>query len=125
LPPAASATPAREPDQPRRTPAGAATEPSNRFEGRRADFGLTPLLRRAPTTLQLDLHGSRMQRPTIERILVLLAASKSVRTVEILGGDEVDGGDTLSSLHQGNSDMQRGSRLSRPALLVAQHHDVR
>ena len=90
MPPAASATPAREPEKPRRTPADAPAEPANRHEARRAASGLAGLRRRGPTTLQLHLHGSRMQRPVIERILVLLAASKSVRTVEILGGAELN-----------------------------------
>jgi len=94
---AASASPAQQPEQPRRgrtaQPAGApaaGAAAANRLESLRSAHVLPTLARRVPTTLQLDLHGSRMQRPTIERILVLLAASKSVRTVEILGGAELN-----------------------------------
>ena len=43
----------------------------------------------------------------------------------LLAAVEIDGGDTLSGLHQGNGDMQRGGGFSRPALLVAQHDDMR
>jgi hypothetical protein len=43
----------------------------------------------------------------------------------LLAAVEIDRGDTLSGLHQGNSDMQGGGGFSRPALLVAEHDDMR
>jgi len=43
----------------------------------------------------------------------------------LLAAVEVDGRDALSSLHQGNGNMQGGGGFSRSALLVAQHDDVR
>jgi hypothetical protein len=43
----------------------------------------------------------------------------------LLAAVEIDGGDALSGLHQGNGNMQRGGGFSRPALLVAQHDDMR
>ncbi len=42
-----------------------------------------------------------------------------------LAAVEIDGGDTLSGLQQGNGNMQGRGGFSRPALLVSQHHDVR
>ena len=43
----------------------------------------------------------------------------------LLAAVEIDGGDALAGLHQGNSDMQGGGGFSRTALLVAQHDDMR
>lgn len=67
-----------------------AASQSNRFDARLAAHRLPHPTRRAPTTLQIHLHGQRMQRPTIERILVVLADSPSVTTVDISGGAEVN-----------------------------------
>ena len=39
----------------------------------------------------------------------------------LLAAVEVDGGDALAGLQQGNGDVQGGGGLARPALLVAQH----
>jgi radical SAM/Cys-rich protein len=90
----ASASPAPQPDRPRRQRApddarsGAAA--ANRFDARLAAHGLPRLARGEPTTLQVDLRGSRMQRPTIERLLVVLAKSPSIATVDLLGGAELN-----------------------------------
>ena len=43
----------------------------------------------------------------------------------LLAAVEIDGGDTLSGLQQGNSDMQGGGGFSGTALLVAEHDDMR
>ena len=42
-----------------------------------------------------------------------------------LSAVEIDGGDTLSSFQQRDSDMQGGGRFSRAALLITEHNDVR
>ena len=39
----------------------------------------------------------------------------------LLAAVEIDGGDALAGLHQGDSDVQGGGGLTRTALLVAQH----
>src|SRR4029079_1827663 len=43
----------------------------------------------------------------------------------LLAAVEIDSGDTLSGLHQGNGNMQGGGGFSPPALLVAKHDNVR
>lgn len=103
---ASSASPAQQPEQPgRRRAASAATSSgarttsssasapdtaANRFASLLASHALPQPKRRAPTTLQVHLHGQRMQRPTVERILVVLAHSPSVTTVDITGGAELN-----------------------------------
>jgi hypothetical protein len=42
----------------------------------------------------------------------------------LLSAIEIDGGDALASLHQGNGNVQGGGGLSRTALLIAQHNDM-
>src|SRR5262249_32534086 len=42
----------------------------------------------------------------------------------LLAAIEVDGGHPLTGLQQGNSNVQGGRGLARPALLVAQHDHV-
>ena len=42
----------------------------------------------------------------------------------LLTGVEIDGGDALACFQQGNSDVQRGRRLTGAALLVTEHDDV-
>jgi hypothetical protein len=42
----------------------------------------------------------------------------------LLAAIEVDGGDALSRLHQGNSDMQGGGGFTRTTLLVSKHNDM-
>ena len=63
---------------------------SNRFDARLLAHALPRLARGEPTTLQIDLRGSRMQRPTIERLLVVLAKSPSIATIDLLGGAELN-----------------------------------
>ena len=43
----------------------------------------------------------------------------------LLAAVEIDRGNALAGLHQGDRDMQSGGRFTRTALLVAQHDDVR
>src|SRR4029450_130629 len=43
----------------------------------------------------------------------------------LLAAVEIDGGDALPGLQQGNSNMQGGRGFSGSALLVAEHDDVR
>ncbi len=43
----------------------------------------------------------------------------------LLPAVQIDGGDTLACLQQGDGDMQAGRGLARPALLVAEHDDMR
>ena len=38
---------------------------------------------------------------------------------------EIDGGDPLPDIHQGDGDVHGGGRFARAALLVAEHDDVR
>ena len=52
------------------------------------------------------------------------AAIADVTGETLLPAIEIDGGDALTGLHQGNRNVQRGGRFSRTALLVAQHDDV-
>jgi len=84
-----TATPSHEPRPRRRRATAPAGEPANRFEAQLAARGLARPQHRAPTTLQVNLHGPRMQRPTVERLLAVLAASPEVSTVDILGGAEL------------------------------------
>jgi radical SAM/Cys-rich protein len=92
---AASASPAPQPERPGRqrasqTAGDVRAGTANRFDARLAAHGLPRLARGEPTTLQVDLRGSRMQRPTIERLLVVLAKSPSIATVDLLGGAELN-----------------------------------
>src|SRR5882724_3726922 len=52
------------------------------------------------------------------------AAIADITGEALLPAIEIDGGDALTSFHQGNGDVQRGGRFARTALLVAQHDDV-
>ena len=53
------------------------------------------------------------------------AAVVDVAGKALLAAIEIDGGDALAGLHQGDGDMQRGGGFARPALLVAQHDHMR
>jgi radical SAM/Cys-rich protein len=78
---------------------------TNRFGAALSTAGLPPLVRRMPTTLQVNMGKScnqacrhchvdagpqrteAMQRPTVERILAVLDRSPSIHTVDITGGE--------------------------------------
>ena len=42
----------------------------------------------------------------------------------LLAAIEIDGGDPLARLHQGNGDVQGYGGFARPALFVTQHNDM-
>src|ERR1019366_3163325 len=42
----------------------------------------------------------------------------------LLAAIEIDGGDALAGLHQGDGDMQGGGGFTGTALLIAQHNDM-
>ena len=85
--PHGTSTNPRSPGRRAAAPAAAAT---NGFVRRLDEQGLARPSRREPTTLQINFAGSRMQRTTIERILVVLAQARSLATIEILGGAELN-----------------------------------
>ena len=62
-------------------------------------------------------HQARLLRPGTAIIDITGKAA--------LAAIEIDGGDALAGLEQGHCDMQRGRGLARPALLVAEHDDMR
>ena len=52
------------------------------------------------------------------------AAVVDVTGEALLPAVEIDGGDALASLQQGDGDMQGGGGFARTALLIAQHNDM-
>ena len=63
---------------------------ANRFEAQLSAHQLPRPTRRAPSTLQVFLSGPRMQRLVVERILLVLGRSPSIRTVELCGSAELN-----------------------------------
>ena len=79
-----------------------------------------------------DLHGLAELDATVHRDLEIEAGAARPRASvadvageALLAAIEIDGGDALAGLHQGNGDVQGGGGFSRSALLVAQHNDMR
>ena len=79
-----------------------------------------------------DLHGLAELDAAMDRDLEIDtgtarpgAAVADVAGEALLAAIEIDGGDALASLHQGDGNMQGGSGFTRTALLVAQHDNVR
>ena len=79
-----------------------------------------------------DLHGLAELDAAMHRNFEIEAgaARPGAAVVDVTGkallpAIEIDGGDALAGLHQGDGDVQGGGGFSRTALLVAQHDHMR
>ena len=79
-----------------------------------------------------DLHGLAELDAAMHRDFEIEAGAArpgapvvDVTGETLLAAIEIDGGDALAGLHQGDGNMQGGGGFTRTALLVAQHNDVR
>jgi hypothetical protein len=79
-----------------------------------------------------DLHGPTELDAAVHRELEIKAgaARPGAAIIDVTGKTllpavEIDGGDPLAGLHQGDGNVQRHGGFARSTLLVAQHHDVR